>query len=805
MAIIHNKFLHYLTDILKHPVFEPTFQYDPIIALGECCILKDGNKVLEFTSSYSFGKATIEKFYHAYKENGITSIAASYFGGKIVNQFTDSLAERKVYTLKRGYPNIPATKMATIMQGFGYDFTKEQILELFASYGQTRDLKHLGERFDFMDINRRIEKLQTIINDKNNRPDSEKIHHRYLAMRQYLLAPNSQKNKMIEQSEFGRGLFFHFWKSFKLYGFLGLIDKTQSGFRQSKIGFENEAKIIIDKIQHPQRKEAYYVEHLLYKGVKIDRSSIAKMLSRWHVNAFQSQFVSNLSRLEKSDVEHHVPQEYKKPYDSGRYVFSRFALTLTSLKKRSLYIDAPGLFVLWIYLEKFGIFEQLTRLQLATDDNGFCWFDHFLLNVARIFYGIPTYSKTSLWEEPSLRLFCMFEKLPCNDSFLDGLASIPEEKLFNIQKWLIDRLKKMGLIQGKRLAFDFHQIDIDVEFDRLRGIGKGPSPKKKICYNGFRPHICWDIDTGTIVVAEFRKASARGCSTFQRFVKDFLQAPLKDFFEKVYIDSEYTGKDVWNFILDNESGMGASLVACLKQNKFVKKYRDMFLSEFQHEQDFWQYYDDDHVFSSKTFKLEWQYTSPDLKANIKFSLDCVVKKNIKNGKLRCFGISLQGLSSKQILEEYSSRWSVENAIKDAIVSYYLDKCPGTKPHLVNVHFFCVSFCKQLYRLIQDDLGQFVKNADGSLKTLQTMRELIFRQGSAEMKLNNDTIEIHFQNDFTSSVAKQLNSFYQRINEIAKNGLNIIGGFKMKFFLKTAWGNDATNGLKKVKLNPSKIC
>ena len=252
---------------------------------------------------------------------------------------------------------------------------------------------------------------------------------------------------------------------------------------------------------------------------------------------------------------------------------------------------------------------------------------------------------------------------------------ITEKQAFELQKWLVRRLKDLGHIRGRRLAFDFHHIDLDVELDKLRGFGKGPSPKKKVCYNGFRPHIAWDIETGTVIVTEFRKASVRGTGTFSRFVKDFILPVFKGLFETVYIDSEYTGKHVWNFILSPEAGMDAELVACLKQNSFVRKFRDDFLFSQQGDDGFWIYYDDEHVYS------------------------------------------------------YSIRWIIENGIKDLIVSYFLDKCPGTNPHNVNVHFLTVSFCKQLYRMIQNDLANFVINADDTIKTLQSMRELLFRQGT----------------------------------------------------------------------------
>lgn len=354
------------------------------------------------------------------------------------------------------------------------------------------------------------------------------------------------------------------------------------------------------------------------------------------------------------------------------------------------------------------------------------------------------------------------------------------------------------------MAFDFHHIDLDVELDKLRGFGKGPSPKKKVCYNGFRPHIAWDIETGTVIVTEFRKASVRGTGTFSRFVKDFILPVFKGLFETVYIDSEYTGKHVWNFILSPEEGMDAELVACLKQNSFVRKFRDDFLFSQQGDDGFWIYYDDEHVYSSKTFELKWDYVNPKTKRVSQYVLYCVVKKNIHNGKLRCFGTSNKALSSKEILNSYSIRWIIENGIKDLIVSYFLDKCPGTNPHNVNVHFLTVSFCKQLYRMIQNDLANFVINADDTIKTLQSMRELLFRQGSAKVRLNKDTIEVHFLNIFKPEVNYHLDKFYQMINKKASSGLEILGGLKLKYFLTTSLGENNSNGLKKEVLDSTKI-
>ena len=300
---------------------------------------------------------------------------------------------------------------------------------------------------------------------------------------------------------------------------------------------------------------------------------------------------------------------------------------------------------------------------------------------------------------------------------------------------------------------------------------------------------------------EFRKGSARDTATVKRFTRDFILKPFKGIFNEVYIDSEYTGKDVLNFILDSQEGMGANITACLKQNPFVRKERDRFLFHHNNDKDFWVYYDEKHVHSKNTFLLSWKYSikSNEVNKEQKLELNCVVKKNIKNGSLRCFASSKKNISSKQILEDYSYRWIIEIGIKDLNQNYYLANCPGKNPHHVNVHFFIVSVCRHLYRMIQRDLGDLIKREDGSIKTLQTMREILFRQGSSKINLKDNTFEVNFLNSYSSQLTDQLKRFYDTINERHLNGMEIIGGMKVKFNLKPPLGKEHKNSMNKVRL------
>ena len=810
MAIINSKFLCYLTSILEKSFTNSTsaFFFDPLILLIEHCVADDKFEQLSLLDLKTFNDSKIAKAKDAFYKRGLPGIISFQFKEGIINDSIDIKTERRVVALKKGFPSLPATKASIIMNGFiNCNSTSEDILSIYASHGFAIGLKKLAEKYDFNDINRRVSQLSWILNQPFDSNAVSIFQRRYWAMRAYLTSERRKKEEAIQSSGLKRSLFFYYWKSFNQYGLLGLVDKGKEIFRKSKMGLANEARIVIDKLQHPDRKNIYYVNQLETKGIIIDRSSLSKIFSKWNIFTYKSKFISNLKRLDKETEfsEKHQVDLKKKVNTHYRYVDANFVLLLEGIKKNGLYVDAPGLFIIWHYLEELGIFSILSEMGLTYSENGkgYNWFDHFLLNIARIFYGISSYSRACSQEEPSLSLFSHLVSLPCNDSFLNGLGSISEEQVFKLQQWLIQRCKELKIIEGKRIAFDFKHIDLKVDMGELRGFGKGPSPKKKICCHSFRPHIVWDLDTGNIIALEFRKGSARGTTTVKRFTKDFILKQFKGIFREVYIDSEYTGKDVWNFILDSKEGMGADITACLKQNTFVKKERDQFLFKHNNKKGFWVYYDDKHVYSRKTFLLTWKYPQKGKEKNKEekeLQLKCVVKKNIKNGSLRCFASSKKKLSSKEILEDYSNRWAIEIGIKDLNQNYYLTNCPGKNPHHVNVHFFIVSICRHLYRMIQRDLGDLIKRKDGSIKTLQTMREILFRQGSAKLNIKDDTFEVNFLNSYSPELTTQLKQFYDTISEKYSNGMEILGGMKVKFYFKTPLGKEHKNSMKKVPLN-----
>lgn len=792
MAILEKRFQHYLLTLIggdRGPEHKNTWQHDPILALlMPTMTLSNGSFRIsnKEAAAISAMKDPVHVFC-AVHEKSLSELPVDI--------------ERKIVALKLGFPHLPATTATTILRGFGEQLEYDDTLKVFASHGLSHTMKRFAEGRDFNEINRRCAAWNQVI--KN--PDSEsanRIRMRFQGIKDWLSAVKGKKSEVLKHVPMKRALFFHWWNGFQRLGLLGLAEPGPQLFRHSKIGPAMEAIIVIDRLQNPERKETSYVERLSTQGISVKRNAITKVFARWQINKWNSAFKSNLDRLERDDVEDNEIDPFSPTDDDqSRFVEQRFLEMLKGIESHPVSLTAPGLPMLWAYIEELGLLPMLNHMKLTIPGRReyYSWLDLMLFDIGRRFMGISSISGACESAPAELAWFSHLYSPPCNDTVLDGLINISEKQVVQLRKWIVSRLAELGVGSGKRIAFDFHQIDLDVQMPRLRGFGKGPSPKKKLCYNGFRPHIAWDIENNTLLAAEYRKSSARGTTTVRRFTSEYILPVFQDLFETVYIDSEYTGKDVWNFIMDSKKGMGANLTACLKQNPLIKKARDRFLAENEGCHGFWVYYDENHCFTKETFQITWKY-SVDSSEEQELSLNCVVKRNINNSKLRCFGSSRKGVSSVEILKDYSSRWIIENGIKDLIHSYFLDRCPGTRPHAVDVHFLITTICCTLFRMIERDLDESLRNPDNTRKTLDRVRCMLFQQGAAKMRKEGNQLIISFLSPYRLDQTKILEKWTSKINQRYKDGLYFLGGLSLKYEINPPRGEEYKNSGAKIEFS-----
>jgi hypothetical protein len=781
MAVIYPHFLRTILEVhdnLHNQIPYPFFDSACIRYEALRSVMVEGSSIQTVIEKYGLTEYTYRKSFSAFQNYGTPGLI-----GIDSQQLTEQLSvevERMAFVLKKARAWIPATKMVLILKGFDYDVSLSVMRHLYASYGWalgTKPYKHV----DFFSLNLKVIQLC-------------KLHSQPLARKAFFDKENRLQGLLeVFRTMGSRGItkryagsrvsFEQHKKNFLSLGLLGLVDRARSAFRNSKLGFAEEGRIVLSKIQKPQKDEAHYLKILASKNIKVGPTCITNIFTRWNVKQFQSQFKGDLERL--LEPERQTPYEIEELPEARRVRLDLgFISFVKGLAQQPSPIANPGIFLFLPYLNRLKIFEKASTLMNLDPDQGYSWFSLLLLNLGRIFGGICSVSKACRTHELTLPLMAGLIAMPCKDSFLNKMATIDEADLLQLRRYLTQAAYQHHLIEGKRIAFDFKMRDFTGDDVELKNIGKGPSPKRKICFPGFRPHLAWDVDTGTPISLEFRNGKARASTTVKRFIRELLQQFLgNQGVEHVYLDSEYTAGHVWKFIVDPEKGLGAELTMCIKQNKGVKKFIDPFLQTNPN----WLFYDDDHTYSEKTFQVPIQQTDK--------TLQCVLKRKESTGKLRCFGSTFKGLNSMGILEEYRTRWTIENGIKDLIENYFFNNIPGIDPHRINIHYFVVTLARILFEMFCQDYED-ARNPDGSKKTIDTLRpEFITGSNASLSRIKNELI-LTWNDPYPEKQHQALEALFGKLNEQSQNGFPFLGGLRLRYEISPAKSENLRNRFKR---------
>lgn len=787
MAIIYPQFLAHILKVhenihnnISYPFFDPAcIRYEALRT-----VMVDGESIRTVINKFGLTDYEYRKTSTEFKNYGTAGLI-----GSTVKKLTGDFAvenERMVIVLKKARPRWPATKMVTILKGFNKDISLSLMRQLYASYGWAHGTKPY-KRVDFWSLSLKVTRLSKL-QCQSLRRDSFFCEDDHL---QHLIEVfRTMDIRGITKRYPGSRVSFKQHKmNFLSLGLLGLVDCDRPPFRNSKVGFAEEGNIILSKIQKPKKDEAYFSKILKSKKIKVDATCLTKIFNRWDVKNFQSQFCGDLIRLSQTPVdgvETTLPLSKDLPEAMSLRLDKGFIALMEDLDVIPL--ANPGIFLFLPYLNRLKIFEHASGLIDLDPSQGYSWFSLLLLDIGRILGGISSISKACRVHELSLPLMAGLVAMPCNDSILNGLASIEESVLLQLRQYLTQAAKQQKLIEAKRIAFDFKMQDFTGDDYELKNIGKGPSPKRKVCFPGFRPHIAWDMDTGAPISIEFRNGKARGTTTIKRYFNELIQQSLgKQGVEHVYLDSEYTAEHVWKFIVDPYEGLGADLTMCIKQNKRVKKYIKAFLET----NPTWLFYDENHTYSEQTFEIPIQKTNQILK--------CVLKRKESTGQLRCFGSTLKGLDSEGILEEYAIRWIIENGIKDLIENYFFNKHPGIDPHQINIHYYAVTLARILYEMFSQDY-QKSQNPDETKKGIGTLRPEFIIGSNALLSRTNNELILKWIDHYSEKQHQALENLFGKLNRTAHRELPFLGGLKLRFEVAHARSEKLHNQFKRERID-----
>jgi len=782
MAVIYTKFLENILAIhenLQNKIPYPFFDKACIRYEVLRSVLVDGKDINSAIQMFGVTRYEYFKSVSLFNEYGVAGLVIFTFK-QLIEDFPLEV-ERMVFVLKQAKSDIPATKMSLIIKGFKYDININLMRRLYASYGWAHGTKSYKD-INFFTLNLKVIKLNKINNWRIKRTS---FFDKKDKLQNLLEIFRTIEDRGITKRYPGSRVSLTMHKTnFLSIGLLGLLDSERPSFRNSKLGLSEEGSIVLSKIQNPGKGNNHYLKILKSKKINVDSTCLTKIFNRWKVNEFQSQFIGEIRRLSEDEEIKILPKE-NLPNSSPTRLDRGFISFITNLDFVPL--ANPGIFLFLPYLNQLKIYEKASTFMELDPEKGYSWFSLLLLNLGRILEGISSTWKACHKHELSLPLFAGLVTMPCVDTILNNLASISESDLFQLRQYLTQMASQKKLIKGKRIAFDFQMKDFTGDDVNLKNIGKGPSPKRKICFPGFRPHIAWDVDTGVPIALEFRNGKSRATTTVKRFIRELLIQPLgEQSIEHIYVDSEYTAEHVWRFIVDMETGLGADLTMCIKRNKRVKKFIDAFLQT----NPTWLYYDEKHTYTEQTFSIPIRDTDK--------ILQCVLKREEKNGNLRCFGSTKKGLSAREILYDYGDRWRVETGIKDLTENYFLNNTPGIDPHSINVHYFIVTLARILFEMFSQDYEDSL-NADMSKKGIGTIRPEFLVSSNAKLYRDGNILIIKWEDHYPEKKNKIIKNLFEKLNKNSQQGIPFLGGLQLKFEIVQPRSKNLRNQLKRDKL------
>jgi hypothetical protein len=301
MAAIYPHFLQTTLDVhesLQKQIPYPFFDNACVRYEALRCVLVDGAVIQTVIKNYGLTEYAYRKSLSAFQQYGTAGLI-----GLDSQQLTEDLpleVERMVFVLKKARPWIPATKMVVIIKGFDYNVSLSLMRHLYASYGWaagTKQYKHM----DFWSLNLKVIRLCQLQSQSLVR---EAFFHKEDRLQILIEVFRTMGVRGITKRYPGsRVSFEQHKKNFLSVGLLGLVDRARPPFRNSKLGFAEEGRIILSKIQKPKKNEAHYLKVLESKKIHVNATCLTNIFTRWNVDKFQSQFKGDLERLLKPESE----------------------------------------------------------------------------------------------------------------------------------------------------------------------------------------------------------------------------------------------------------------------------------------------------------------------------------------------------------------------------------------------------------------------------------------------------------------------------------------------------------------------
>lgn len=482
---------------------------------------------------------------------------------------------------------------------------------------------------------------------------------------------------------------------------------------------ETELAIIVKKLRYPSWSAQQIVKVL---KLRCSRFAVNRVFSRWVLTDKNRPSVA---------LDHYCAEDTStegKPFRvttsayhllcedallQSRRINGDFERICKKMKTHAYNMCDPGPLLLAPFVNGLGIVQAMETygpLRLRGKELS----NLALLNVFRILGGYRRINHLSNNRDRSVALASGISIFGARSRYYRDTLEFKFDQLNDLRCDLINRAKELGIIEGMKVAFDFHFKEFFGKDGKEKGIGKGPD-KSGNMISGFRPHVAWDLATNTILSMTYYHGGVRAPGILEQYCDRHIFSLFDaKAIREIYMDSEYTKEASLQYFKHIRCPNG-EVYMCLKKNKQIKKLIAPALEDTKG----WERRDEEDE------SIMINVTLPKTQLPLKI----VILRDIKtNKKVRCFGSTNTSLSSEDLLKKYSYRWLIENGLKDLVYSYFLDEMFGSDPEKIEFEFYCVMVARLTYEYFLKTLGgKHYHHENGNKTTLQSMRCLLFEK------------------------------------------------------------------------------
>lgn len=751
--------------MVRHGSRTPYLVDHPLIQAYECLRLAwlKREPIRNACAKYGLSRSSYYEYERCFVEHGVAGLFPE------PNGVTQRPAlERLVLMAKRARPSLGVQALLRVAQAVPLTRAEadlDTLSQVLKSHGlspsaQASDAAFFGRLQRMLDYLARLKQQRIAGRDPHGRPESffaaEDGCQRHLELlRELFYAPKAKAGEVCARHGVARTTYYRLVEAYRAYGPWGVIGSPLPG--KEGLSEELQLNVILTKLRHPRFSAQDVVEAL---KLRCSRFQVHRILQQWELTDKNRQPVAldeyaaperdAPAEPVRSAWHSHTEEDLLERYRINRH----FELICRKMQHHPYHLCDPGPLLLAPFVSDLAVvqsFESYGPQRLRGRDLT----NLALLNVFRILAGYRRINHLSDHRDHSVALASGLGLFGSTSRFYEDTVAFTFEHLHPMRLDLVARAKELNLIDGTRLACDFHFKEFYGRFAEEKQIGHGPNKAGQLV-PGFRPHVAWDLVNNVLVTMAYFQGAARGPRVLRSFCREHLFAVLDPLaIEELYLDSEYTKESDLGY-LTQELCPNGEVYICLKQNKQIEKLIAPALAAGD-----WTPHDDHDERKS----LDVTLPHSGLPMRIVLLRDRESKEHV-----RCFGTTDTTVTEAELLHKYPYRWLVENGLKDLVGSYFLDEVYGADPQKIEFEFYCVMVARLAYEYFLKELGEpYHIRADGNKYTLATMRTLLLEKQNCKVHQDEDgDLVITLLDGGTDKLVNDVSAMLKRLHDRGRN-------------------------------------